>query len=361
MKTDNEARRDGQIAYLHAIAKLKEAGLSTQALQFLYRQRPIGIDSNGRIVIQQENTITADMTERDKTLQLVSRELQKGDWATGLSFKYANPPAAHHNRFKKLLFLPAFLVNMTLPHRPVNGNEFSRRNGALQLSLLAPRSVGLPYGVYARLILMYLTTKRVTSKERRFRLGSSWRDFLQQMGIAWSSGPRGSYTAAQDQLRRLCATLYTVHDARSERESIDNVLVADRWLRSDNGVYVSLSESFFTLSGKSVVPLETKIVHSLRRSPLMLDLYAWLTYRTYITKQPTIVPWRALERQFGADYTRPRAFRAKFRSSLETVLEQSSAAPQVDVRAQGLHLTPGGPSDIDWVERLRLAAKSHSL
>ena len=38
------------------------------------------------------------------------------------------------------------MVQPTLPHKRVAGNEFTRRNGAFTLNLLAPSAVGLPYG-----------------------------------------------------------------------------------------------------------------------------------------------------------------------------------------------------------------------
>ena len=360
MPYDQRSRKTGQIAYLHAVSNLKHT-LSEQDLEYLHQQQPVGIDPKGRILIQQENSVTVATADRSKALHLVSRELAKGDWATGLSLNYTEAPAAHSSRFKKLLFLPRFLVTMTLPHRAVNGNEFSRRNGNHQLSMLAPRSIGLPYGSYARLILMYLTTKRVTSNERRFHLGSSWRDFLETMQITWGGVATGGIKATQNQLQRLSSTLYTIHIVGEKRETITNVVLTDHWMRSPDGVHVSLSESFFTLSGESVVPLQTKIVHTLRRSPLTLDLYAWLTYRTWTTEKPTTIPWRLLELQFGADYKRPRAFRAKFQKSLEVVLKQNPVAPRVTLNPIGLRIEPAAPSDVDWTERIRQIAKTHSL
>lgn len=273
MSYDQRSRKAGQIAYLQAVSNLKHT-LSEQDLEYLYKQQPIGIDPKGRILIKQENSVAVPATGRSQALHLVSRELAKCDFATGLSLKYTEAEVAHSSQFKKLLFLPRFLVTMTLPHKPVNGNEFCRRNGSHQLSMLAPRSIGLPYGSYARLILMYLTTKRVIDKERRFHLGESWRDFLKTMQITWSGDKHSGLKAAQNQLRRLSSTLFLIHIAGGERETISNTTVADQWMRSADGLYIALSESFYILSGESVVPLEVPIVHSLRRSPLMLDLYA---------------------------------------------------------------------------------------
>ena len=43
------------------------------------------------------------------------------------------------------------------------------------------------------------------------------------------------------------------------------------------------------------------ILKSLSRSPLGLDLYLWLTYRTFGLTRPLRLTWRQLYEQFGAD------------------------------------------------------------
>ena len=43
------------------------------------------------------------------------------------------------------------------------------------------------------------------------------------------------------------------------------------------------------------------ILKSLTRSPLGLDLYLWLTYRTFNLKRPLRLTWPLLYRQFGVD------------------------------------------------------------
>ena len=40
---------------------------------------------------------------------------------------------------------------------------------------------------------------------------------------------------------------------------------------------------------------------AVKRSPLGLDLYLWLTYRTFALKGPMRLSWKALYRQFGVD------------------------------------------------------------
>ncbi|MCY4585812.1 MAG: replication protein RepA [Bryobacterales bacterium] len=357
MPYDRRTREDAEIAYYRAVSNLKRT-LSDPDIEFLYQQHPVGIDPKGRIVLRPEKDASKPPPNASKLLQAVSSEIalhSRHNLINGVSFQFSSHSCDKYSPYKETLFMPRYLVNMTLPHRQVDGVEFTRRNGGQRLTLMASPSVGLPYGVYARLVLLYVTTERVRSKEREFKLGASWSKFLDKMQVV-SSGPR--IEAIQEQLRRLCGTLYQIHDVRRDSESISNLLVADEWMRSEDGVLITLSPGFFMMTGDSVVPLESRIVHKLRRSPLMLDLYAWLSCRLYVLKQETTVPWHLLENQFGADYGRPRAFRVKFQMSLEKVLKHRPPSPVVEVREKGLYLSPGRASDVEWMERMITRARS---
>lgn len=50
-------------------------------------------------------------------------------------------------------FMARAMVQTTLPHKAVKGNEFTRSNGHFTLSMLAPSAIGLPYGNIPRLLL----------------------------------------------------------------------------------------------------------------------------------------------------------------------------------------------------------------
>ena len=49
------------------------------------------------------------------------------------------------------------------------------------------------------------------------------------------------------------------------------------------------------------IPLDLHTLKAVKRSPLGLDLYLWLTYRTFALKRPLRLTWLKLYRQFGAD------------------------------------------------------------
>ena len=45
--------------------------------------------------------------------------------------------------------------------------------------------VGVPFGAYARLILLYLQTQALKTSNREVELGRSWRDWMMRIGIPW--------------------------------------------------------------------------------------------------------------------------------------------------------------------------------
>ena len=62
---------------------------------------------------------------------------------------------------------------------------------------------------------------------------------------------------------------------------------------------IELGEKFFHEIVRHPVPLDLNILKALKRSSLGLDLYLWLTYRTFTLKRPLRLSWIRLYRQFG--------------------------------------------------------------
>ena len=341
----------GKLAFLQALDQVRYL-LTDQDRELLSHHKVEGVDHRGRIILRQSPQLSRSLEGRSKAINLVSHALANSDWATGITLKFSEPPFTPSSPFK-LLYLPPAFINMTLPHSNSSRNEFTRRNGNHSLSILSRRRIGLPYGSYARLILLYLTTVRVTQKERRFLISDSWRDFLKIIGVKWGSD---SFRSAQNQLERLCSSSFSILSRIKDDKDFKGMFITDQWSRSAQGIRISLSEKFFILSGESVVPLETKIIHQLRKSPLAMDLYSWLTHRTTNVKYPTLIKWKDLELQFGAHYKRLRDFRSKFSNTLAVVLQQKPVAPVLDLLPEGLHLKPGSTADVDWIERMQQAA-----
>ncbi len=75
-------------------------------------------------------------------------------------------------------FMARTLTQATLPHSKSAGNEFTRRNGAFELTMWSPRQVGLPYGSIPRLLLSWMTTEAVRTRSAILELGPSLSAFM---------------------------------------------------------------------------------------------------------------------------------------------------------------------------------------
>ena len=64
---------------------------------------------------------------------------------------------------------------------------------------------------------------------------------------------------------------------------------------------IRLGEDFFNEIIRHPVPLDMNTLGALKRSPLGLDLYLWLTYRMFKLRSPLVLPWKNVYRQFGVD------------------------------------------------------------
>ena len=139
---------------------------------------------------------------------------------------------------------------------------------------------------------------------------------MQKLGIlsSDSGGVTGIRTRLRNQMCRLFGcTVSLVYEDASGFARVSS-LVADKhefWWDAKHPDQpalweskIELGEKFFQEIIAHPIPLDMNTLKSLRRSPLGLDLYLWLTYRTFALKAPLRLSWRQLYRQFGADPTK---------------------------------------------------------
>lgn len=109
---------------------------------------------------------------------------------------------------------------------------------------------------------------------------------------------------------------------------------------------ITLSPEFFSEIIDRPVPVDMSALKALKRSPMELDIYCWLTYRMSYLKKDTVIPWPYLQLQFGADYAQDaqglRNFKKKFLLRLKKVHGVYDAAKVFDVE-NGLLLKPSPP------------------
>ncbi len=171
----------------------------------------------------------------------------------------------------------------------------------------------------------------VRTKERTIVLGESLSDFMRKLDIVPTGGRWGTISALKKQTTSLfSASIRAVYDDDS-RFSMQSASVAestDLWWNPKSpdqiGLFastVTLSETFYRATIRDYpVPVDMHVLRHLRQSPLALDIYCWLTHRMSYLKQPTSIPWEALQLQFGADYKQTKTFKFYFLKHLKNVL-----------------------------------------
>lgn len=227
-------------------------------------------------------------------------------------------------------FMARAMVQATLPHRKVEGNEFTRVNGNYSLSIMAPSKIGLPYGTIPRLLLAWVTTEAVKTKERELELGDSLSAFMRELDMVPTGGRWGSITRLKDQTRRLFASSITAVYEQGPAFAVVNQVVADSatfWWDAKSpeqaGLWKSaviLSEKFFNEVIDRPVPIDMRAIKALKKSPMALDIYTWLTYRMSYLKKPAVIPWEAVAAMFGAEYAELRNFKTAFKTELKKVV-----------------------------------------
>jgi len=249
-------------------------------------------------------------------------------------------------------FLARAMVQATLPHKKVAGNEFERKNGAYTLHLLAPAKVGLPYGTVPRLLLAWLTTEAVRTQNRELFLGDSLSHFMHELDMVPTGGRWGSITRLKDQTARLFASTVSATYADKQSHTEAGFRLADRstlWWDAkapeQAGLWessVKLSETFFNEVIAHPIPVDMRAIRALKKSPLALDIYAWMTYRASYATKPSEIPWQALAMQFGSDYAQVRDFKAAFLDALRKV-HTVYAGANFELGERGLIVKPTRP------------------
>lgn len=232
-------------------------------------------------------------------------------------------------------FMARGLVQATMPHRNTGENYHVRENGDYKLIMAASNpEIGLPFGTIPRLMLAWLATEAIKTKERELILGDSMSGFMRELDLIPSGGRWGSITRLKDQSRRLFSSLITCSYTTKDRDAADHFLIAESrdlwWHKSEPsqaGLFqstVTLSQRFYDEITLNPVPVDMRALKALKRSPMALDIYCWLTYRMSYLKQTTAITWPQLQAQFGAGYASDemgvKNFQRAFTKHLKKVL-----------------------------------------
>jgi hypothetical protein len=261
-------------------------------------------------------------------------------------------------------FMARQLVQATLPHKnPGDVPAWSRKNGALTLTIRPgwdekkEKLIGYPYGTIPRLLLFWITTEAIRTKNPRIELGNNLAQFMETLGLnPRGGGKRSDVKRLQNQMVRLFQSSISFNQSIGGRTTWLNMHVAPKGMlwwdeKKPNQAtlfenWIQLGEDFFNAITSAPVPLDMRALKALKRSPLSLDLYVWATYTAYQTQktgQSRSLSWEILHEQFGAEYSDVKNFSKKAWMAL---LKIRAVYPELNIERVrgGVNVLPSKPS-----------------
>ena len=226
-------------------------------------------------------------------------------------------------------FMARALVQATIPHSKPSKNTFKRQNGFFKLTILSDPEVGLPYGSIPRLLIAWITTEAIRTKQRELVLGDSLSEFMIKLDLIPTGGRWGSITRLKEQMKRLFSSSISCTYDNGNLWAIKNVQPiseANLWWSPKKPEQLTIFKSTITLGVdffneiiSRPVPINMDALKALKKSPMALDIYCWITYRISYIEDEVTIPWENLKFQFGSNYKRTRDFKRYFVSQLGKV------------------------------------------
>lgn len=258
-----------------------------------------------------------------------------------------------------IAFTSPLWARFSLPHRnPGDAPRWEAKNGGVSL-IIRPgekmaadgswESAGYPFGVIPRMVLTYIATEAVRTREPLIHLGDSQREFMSKLRLAHGSADRRRIRTQIEALAA-CDIQLSEHAVTDDGwgyrfQKLPITKGLSLWLNGRDdapalwGSSVLLSEEFFESIVNAAMPVYLEDLRALGGSSLRHDIYVWLTYRLSALEKSSPVPWKKLYEQFGASFKRERDFKAKFLEALADVLKVYDTA-RVQVSETALVLMP---------------------
>ena len=255
-------------------------------------------------------------------------------------------------------FMARAMVMATLPHKNPKKDRFTRKNGNYTLSISAmAEDVGLPYGTYPRLLLAWISTEAVRTKDPELVLGKSLSGFMSELGLMPTGGRWGSITRRKDQMNRLFSAAFSCRYSDEHRDSGVNMAIVeefDLWWEPKNPDQGTLWDSTLTLNKRFFdeivnrpIPIDIRALKALKGSVMALDIYTWATWRAFTAKgKKVMIPWPLLQAQFGADNADSKQGRHEFkRQFTKQLVKVKTVYPDLNVSEfdKGIVLLPSRP------------------
>jgi hypothetical protein len=255
---------------------------------------------------------------------------------------------------EKMGFTYSGFALTSLPHKPQSDLVWKRDGHNLTMLMESGRDragkpLGLPYGSYARFILLFLQSEAVRTCSREVELGRSMRVWLGTMGLSIGGT---TYKLVNQQARRISGCSLTFFADRQGAQiksrggfvkteiTMTNALGDQPALWQDR---VLLDEDFYRALREHPVPVSESALRAIGPRSMVIDVYIWLAYRLHALRKDVEVGWPALYAQFGGGFGRLRRFRAHF---IECLSRATAAYPEarVEIGDRGVIIRPSRPA-----------------
>jgi hypothetical protein len=255
---------------------------------------------------------------------------------------------------EKMGFTYSGFALTSLPHKPQTDLLWRREGHNLTLLLESGRDrsgkpLGLPYGSYARFILLFLQTEAIRTGSREIELGRSMRVWLGSMGLSIGGT---TYKMVTEQARRISGCRLTFYADKGSREImrhggfVDGAISMYGSAESQETLWqerIVLNQEFYRALREHPVPVSEAALRAIGPRSMVIDVYIWLAYRLHVLRRDVDVSWPAIYSQFGLGYSRLRDFRRDFVQALELAVAAYPGA-QVGFGDRGIVLRPSPPA-----------------
>ena len=206
-------------------------------------------------------------------------------------------------------FINRYFAQISLTHSKLDVSTFTRQSGNFTLDIISDPKIGLPYGTYPRLLLAWICSEATKTQKKELHLGSNQSEFMRKLDIS----RQGSTIAMlKEQTTRLVNSLFRVTIEAENSTARKNILIADSsfefWEIHNGGweTHLNLNKKFLEDLLAHPVPIDLNVLHAIRKSPMAMDVYTWIAYRTYgiytSGGRPVKIPWESLQAQFAANF-----------------------------------------------------------
>lgn len=263
-------------------------------------------------------------------LPLTTRQRQMIDESLKIEQKEARSAGS-------LGFMSRALVQVTLPHKDPKTLYYERTNGKLSLTVRGHKAYGVPFGTIPRIVLAWMSTEAVRTKDPTLHLGCSASDFSSKLGLHYNGNDLARLKKQSLALARSAISI-DCHDKSTNSIAFDDIKITSRgfvfWTEKNIEQpslwqsTLTLTDDFYNAVTTRPMPMDMRVYQALSKSPLAMDIYTWLTYRVFILRvsghKQALILWLGLKEQLGNGYANNAdglaSFKFNFKKQLKKVL-----------------------------------------